>query len=94
MRISITQSFEPTAPETAPEQAQQPQPSPSPDNRTVEKATENQVRKLFAEMHRIGDDLAKAYLKGHFGTTNPSELHKKTASEAIKWMISQPAKKG
>jgi len=62
--------------------------------RGLEKATPNQTRKIFAEMHRIGEDLATAYLKGHYGTSNPSELAKKTASEAIRWLVSQPPKKG
>ncbi len=58
-----------------------------------EKATENQVRKIFAEMHRIGEPLGQAYMQGHFGTKNPKELHKKTASTLIKWLISQPDRK-
>lgn len=93
VRVSVTQTFEPAATET-PAQEAQPQPAPSLDNRTEEKATENQVRKVFAEMHRIGDDLAKAYMQGHFGTTNPATLHKKAASDLIKWLVSQPAKRG
>lgn len=90
MRISVVSRFEPESslPATAPA------PTAPMSAGETEKATDNQVRKIFAEMHRIGDDLAKAYLQGHFGTTNPKELHKKTASTAIKWMVSQPAKKG
>lgn len=90
MRITLTSEFEPESSHPA----SAPTPTVPTTSGETEKATENQVRKLFAEMHRIGDDLAKAYLLGHFGTTNPKELHKKTASTAIKWMLSQPAKKG
>lgn len=90
MRITLTSEFEPASSQPA----SVPTPTAPTSAGETEKATENQVRKLFAEMHRIGDDLAKAYLQGHFGTTNPKELHKKTASAAIKWMVSQPAKKG
>lgn len=57
-----------------------------------DQVTENQVRKIFAELHRIGEALGQAYMQGHFGTTNPKQLHKKAASQLIKWLISQPAK--
>lgn len=91
MRITLTSQFEPASslPATEPTQT-----APTSAGET-EKATEAQIRKAYAEMHRIGDDLAKAYLQGHFATIDVRTLHKRTISQFIKWCTTQdPAKKG
>lgn len=90
MRITLTSEFEPESSQPA----SVPTPTAPTTSGDTEKATENQKRKIWAEMHRIGDELGKAYSVGHFGTADPSQLHKRTASQFIKWLVSQPAKKG